>query len=155
MNPMNLRDLSFAQLANMAEERFAHAIEDDDSTEEDNREVNDLNRHAVAALAREQGSAFLGVFWPHKDVPAFRPWEGEYIPAFWADFVVPTLDKELVRFVEDMHADRGSHALLNAIMRRIKEVGGMQLLWLPGDRPWDDDSGEPGDEPHYDLGEPW
>jgi hypothetical protein len=152
MKSVKLRDLSLAQLLDMQGERFCDALLGEHASEQDNRYLNHLNRHVVWAMAREQGNAFLGVFKPrYEEMPLFRPWEGERLEAFSADFCVPTLDEELIGLVEEYQENRDPHRLL-AIHDRIEVLGGVTLLWMAEDPPA---TGDSDDEPGYDLGEPW
>jgi hypothetical protein len=86
-------------------------------------------------LAEEKGAAFLGVFYPRfPEMPLFRPWEGEGVPAFTADFVIPTLDEELIRLVEDYNVHRADldPTRLFAITARIEAMGGVRTSWISG-----------------------
>jgi hypothetical protein len=159
MRPAKLRDLSLSQLLDMQGERFCDAVLGEHPNENDNRYLNHLNRHVVWAMAREQGNAFLGVLSPpDEEFPLFRPWEGERIEAFSADFCIPTLDEELIRLVEDYREHRADldSARLFAIHERIEQVGGALLHWMAGDPPAPGDLADGSeDEPKYDLGEAW
>ncbi len=82
---------------------------------------------------RRRRAAFLGVFYPRfLEMPLFRPWEGEGVPAFTADFVIPTLDEELIQLVEDYNAHRADldPTRLFAITARIEAIGGVLLHWF-------------------------
>ena len=155
MKPVQLRELSLSQLLAMQGERVCDAILGEHPNEHDSQYLNHLSRHVVWAMEREKGAAFLGVLSPPcEDIPLFRPWEGERIASFSADFCVPTLDEELIRLVEDYRehrADLDPHRLF-AIHERIRQVGGVLLHWLAGDPPAADGSEA---EPKYDLGEAW
>jgi len=155
MKSIKLRDLSLSQLLDMQGERFCNAVLGEHPDEHDSRYLNHLSRHVVWAMAREQGNAVLGVLSPpHEDFPLFRPWEGERVDSFSADFCVPTLDQELIRLVEDYREHRADldPDRLFAIHERIEQVGGVLLHWLAGDPPAADGSEA---EPKYDLGEAW
>ena len=130
MKPTKLRDLSLEQLLDIQGERFAENLQSD-------RDVdvysNHVNRHIVRAMGDEKDGAFLGVFYPRiPEMPLFRPWEGEGVPAFSADFVTPTLDKELIQLVEDYTRHRADldPTRLFAITARLDEIGGVLLHWL-------------------------
>lgn len=123
-----LKELTLKQLLDIQGEHFADNIQAEKHAD---TYSNHVNRHVVRALAQEKGAAFLGVFYPRfAGMPLFRPWEGECIPAFSADFVTPTLDEELIRMVEDYAVHRNEHARLFDIHARIEEVGGCLLCWF-------------------------
>ena len=155
MKPKMLRELTLEQLMEIQGERFAENLQ---SGRDVDVYSNHVNRHVVRALAEEKDAAFLGVLSPpYEEMPLFRPWEGERIPAFTADFCVPTLDEELIRLVEDYREHRGecdpetnAHRLM-AIHDRLREVGGISLPWFAGDRESEGDS----NDLEYDLGEAW
>jgi hypothetical protein len=54
------------------------------------------------------------------------------VPAFTADFVIPTLDEELIRLVEDYNVHRADldPTRLFAITARIEAIGGVLLHWF-------------------------
>ena len=127
MRPIKLRDLSLSQLIDMQDERFCDAVLGEHPDEHDSQYLNHLSRHVVWAMQREKGAAFLGVLSPlYEEMPLFRPWEGERIDAFSAAFVVPTLDEELIRLVEDYRehvAELDANRLCD-IFERVEELGG-------------------------------
>jgi len=128
-----LKDLSLEQLLDIQGEHFADNFE---SGKQHDAYSNHVNRHVVWALERKHGQAFLGVFTPLcSEMPLFRPWEGERMPAFTADFVVPTLDEELIRLVDDYYTNRADRdtTRLFAIHDRIDKIGGSLLHWFGED----------------------
>jgi hypothetical protein len=129
-----LKELTLEQLLDIQGEHFADNFE---SGKQDDAYSNHVNRHVVWAMERQHGQVFLGVFSPLcSDMPLFRPWEGESVAAFSADFAVPTLDEELIRLVEDYNANRADldPTRLFAITDRIDQIGGALLHWFGEDQ---------------------
>ena len=145
-----LKELSLEQLLDIQGEHFADNFE---AGKHDDAYSNHVNRHVVWAMQREKGAAFLGriCYKPGDALSPIRPWEGEQIPAFSADFAIPTTDQVLVDVIMAWNATGDVQRLFD-ITVRSGQLGGAMLHWFGGD-PQQSDEGD--NEPHYDLGAAW
>ena len=123
-----LKDLTLEQLVQIADERFADNLA---SGNLDDAYADNVARHVVFAMLRERGAAFLGLTYIPRGafLPPLRHWEGERLPAFSADFVVPVEDDCLVQMIVDHNSTR-NHARILEIHARIEQLGGGLLHWF-------------------------
>ena len=102
-------------------------------------EYNENNRKIVAAYRNKYGKAFLGNIMLHGkqleqvrnfQVSPIREYMGESIENFSCDFIIPKNDHlltELIRMFTVTHFY--NRELINAIYKRIDDVGGLTFLW--------------------------
>ena len=127
MKPKMLKELTLEQLLDIQGEHFADNFE---GGVENDAYSNHVNRHVVWALQRNAGQAFLGriAFNEGDALSPIRPWEGERIPAFSADFAVP-VDNTLVDLILAWNATEDVQRLLD-IHTRIEQLQGVMLHWF-------------------------
>ncbi len=144
MKPVKLRELSLEQLLDIQGEHFADNFE---AGKHDDAYSNHVNRHVVWALQRKHGQAFLGriSYKPGDALSPIRPWEGERVDAFSADFTVPVTDQVLVDLIIAWNATGDAQRLLE-IHARIDQLGGALLHWFNEVPPE-----EPGDKPEFQV----
>lgn len=101
--------------------------------------INLASTHVVQAMQADHEEVWLGSLNLYgkdhgsKDKMMWR-WDGVPISNFSASFVAPKYDEELVRLICErdaapytgMAADR---ALINAILKRLEDIGGALLFW--------------------------
>jgi hypothetical protein len=99
--------------------------------------INDASRRVITAMCEEHGEAWLGFINRHDaNEQGFWKWDESLVYNFGADFVVPRYDAELAQLVEDRNTPvLGGYCMehnrrtLDLILARLKELGGIQLLW--------------------------
>lgn len=108
-----------------------------ESVEQDLDEINDLTRKELDKFAQSYENVFLGKINLYNDdtgdVWAYR-WDTDMVYNFGADFAVPTADPQLMQMIKDRanapYTGTGAdYPLVTAIIERVKEVGGILLLW--------------------------
>ncbi len=144
MKSIKLRDLSLEQLLDIQGEHFADNFQ---NGVHDDAYSNHVNRHVVWAFQRKHGQAFLGriCYQPGDALSPIRPWEGERIPAFSADFAIPATDQVLVDQITAWNATGDVERLFD-IYVRVDQLGGVILHWFNEPAPE-----EPGDKPELQL----
>lgn len=101
--------------------------------------VNNASRAVIQAMHNEHGQAWLGKINLHGDErhgghPVICKWDGGLVYNFGAEFVLSYFDAELQRLIQERDdAPYTSVAAdvprVNAIMARIKSLGGVLLIW--------------------------
>lgn len=102
---------------------------------------NDFNRALIRAFKQENGKAVIGKINlplrnPHDaeavEPAVFEEYTGQLIYNFGADFVIPAVDSALEALIREWNTKDGykkGMKLLNAIIERINNNGGLQLFW--------------------------
>ena len=109
---------------------------------EADEKYNDMNREIIDAFKKAYGTAFLGKinFYDEerqrvasKQQSVYAEYTGQLVYNFGCAFVVPVKDEVLENLVYDWNADKPSvsacHSLIDAIMNRINELGGINFVW--------------------------
>lgn len=133
--PRMMKDCTLAELTALADDRLVESLTTGRRRQHDDY-GNHLARHIIWAMHRERGQAVLGninLSERTRDMPICWAWEPmETVPAFSAEFVVPSEDDTLVSLI----ARRAEHPeedenceLLIAITERIAMLGGVMLKW--------------------------
>ncbi|GAC1475597.1 MAG: hypothetical protein PVSMB8_00310 [Vulcanimicrobiaceae bacterium] len=129
---MNMSTVKAAAARNGLE--LARSIREGDgwTTEADNA-LNDSSRALVHAMADEHGQAWLGKINRYNSAkdPIVWKWDESIVYNFSADFVLPCDDAELARMIEAHGGQpfKGARERVDAIIDRIKALGGHLLVW--------------------------
>lgn len=101
-------------------------------------DLNDANRALIAAMA-EHGECWLGKINLYGDerhgaVPVMWRWDGSLVHNFGCAFAAPRHDEELVRLIRERddapyEGARKDLERIEAITKRLEEVGGVHLFW--------------------------
>ena len=118
------------------QDRYLYRHLDNGGRSEFDKSINEISRALIAALRRECGACYLTNFYLPKQVTktagnCYTPYTGQKI--YNADFQIatPTQDDELKRLIVAYNTPptKGSIEMLNRIYERLKEIGGLALLW--------------------------
>lgn len=108
--------------------------------------INDASRLVIREMQAQYGAAWLGLvnrYWPEdKAQPYLWQWDGGTVYNFGASFVLPCYDAELAglleshdnaaldtRQTEPYDSTRPVLERIQAIYRRVEEIGGAVLVW--------------------------
>lgn len=99
--------------------------------------LNDLNRKQIAAFVQEHGAAWLGSVNFYGDQceriksgaqSVYTEYTGQMVYNFDCAFCVPSPDEELGNLIRRWNSEYKAEAI-DAIMNRIDEIGGINLIW--------------------------
>lgn len=108
---------------------------------EADNDYNDLNRKLILAFHEKHGCAYMGnvnfhgeqnIAVVNGEKSIYEEYTGQKIYNFHCTFVVPTPDKELEQMIRQWNSGKLplNVSLLDKIMDRIKEIGGMNMIWF-------------------------
>lgn len=96
-------------------------------------DVNDASRAAVAALAQQHGSAWLGRINGKDSDPVLSKWDGGLVCNFAADFALPASDDEIAGLILEHRTapwrNRDAYLRIACIYERVRALGGVVLVW--------------------------
>lgn len=103
---------------------------------------NDMNREIIEAFKQAHGTAYLGKinFYDEerrrvalKQQSVYVEYTGQLVYNFGCAFVVPEKDEALESLICDWNTDKKTtsecHGLIDKIMDRINELGGVNFVW--------------------------
>ena len=133
------RDMT-VEAANSAQlKEFIRSMRESDGyhPREADSNLNDSNRTLIEAMAAENGVAWIGKINLYKEDEGKDPlwqWDGSLVYNFGASFVVPHDDERLRQLIIDRDRSKytgtaADSVLVEAIMDRIAELGGFNLIW--------------------------
>lgn len=109
---------------------------------EADEKYNDMNREIIEAFKNAHGRAYLGKinFYDDerrrvasKQQSVYVEYTGQLVYNFGCAFVVPEKDEALENLIFDWNTDKPSvsscRGLIDAIMARIEELGGINFVW--------------------------
>lgn len=99
--------------------------------------MNDSMRELVRAFETGYGGCILGKINAYNDEERATPmwaWDGGLVCNFGADFVVPRMDRRLLRLIRDRQEATYTGTVddkvrVDAIFARLEEIGGTNLTW--------------------------
>lgn len=102
-------------------------------------DINEANRDVIRAMKEVHGQAWIGNINLHKrhrgePEQVMWMWNGKLVCNFEVSFVIPKHDPELERLIEERfaapyHGTSVDCVRVDAIMERLREVGGVHLSW--------------------------
>ena len=109
---------------------------------EADEKYNDMNREIIEAFKQTHGTAFLGNinFYGEerqkvasKQQSVYKEYTGQLVYNFGCAFVVPAKDEVLENLIFDWNTDKKAasecHGLIDKIIDRINELGGVNFVW--------------------------
>ena len=109
---------------------------------EADEKYNDMNRETIDAFKKAYGTAFLGNinFYGEdrqkvasKEKSIYVEYTGQLVYNFGCAFVVPTKDEVLENLISYWNTDKKTasecHGLIDKIVDRIQEIGGINFVW--------------------------
>lgn len=105
--------------------------------------LNDGNRKQIAAYKREKGAAWLGninFYYEQGEqvvngsMSVYEEYTGQMVYNFGCTFCVPFPDETLSEMIREWNTEktalsRNAMGILDSIMRRIDEIGGINFIW--------------------------
>ena len=104
---------------------------------------NDLNRELIAAMKQDCGTAYIGKINFYGDRRAnvaagkesvFIEYTNQEVHNFSCDFVAPRKDEKLEELIREWNSDNrkaeSCATLVREILDRVKEIGGINLIWF-------------------------
>ena len=105
---------------------------------EADEKYNDMNREIIDAFKKAYGAAFLGKinFYDEerqrvasKQQSVYVEYTGQLVYNFGCSFVVPVKDEDLEARIVEWNAGRNTTSVIDKIMARIEELGGISFVW--------------------------
>lgn len=120
----------------LASEFYRSVRDGDGSCLEADEDVNRASRSVVVAMHEEKGGAWLGKINLDKEITEpIHKWDGvETIYNFGSDFVLPAYDETLDRLIRERDESpylggKDDFAKVDAIINRVRAIGGIVLVW--------------------------
>ena len=105
---------------------------------EADEKYNDMNREIIDAFKKAYGAAFLGKinFYDEerqrvasKQQSVYVEYTGQLVYNCGCSFVVPVKDEDLEARIVEWNAGRNTTSVIDKIMARIEELGGISFVW--------------------------